>query len=371
MTSNNEYYIGLMSGTSMDGIDAVLAEISSPNSPLAIRTVSTASAPFSAELYKTLDSLSRSGEDEIYRLGQADIHLAHTYASLVESLLTNSGIHRDEIMAIGSHGQTIRHHPDIATPFTLQIGDPNTLAELTDINVVGDFRRRDIAAGGEGAPLVPAFHQALFGSTDDFRILLNIGGMANISILGQQDLLGYDTGPGNILMDSWCRQHLGKGFDHNGEWAASGKIDTALLDSLLGEAYFHAPFPKSTGRELFNLTWLKSHTEDFSLSPEDIQATLTELTATSIANEISKHNSAGEIYVCGGGALNSHLMSRLANALPRWKVKSTTDLGVDPQWMEALAFAWLARQRVHKLPANAPTVTGAKGLRILGALYEA
>ncbi len=356
----NERYIGLMSGTSVDGVDAVIADFSDDK----VRTIGHVHAPFTPELRAQLQALMQSGADEIERAGDASVALAHAYAEAVAQLLAKTNLVAKDIAAIGAHGQTIRHRPERG--FTLQINQPALIAELTGISVVADFRSRDVAAGGQGAPLVPAFHAAVFSGAVP-RAVVNIGGIANVTLLpakgSSESVRGFDTGPGNTLLDAWCERHTGNAFDEGGAWSATGRTDERLLANLLAESYFDKVPPKSTGRELFNMDWLDAKLAAFgsSVAPADVQATLVALTARSIASAVGER----ECYVCGGGVFNTELMRQLPRA------QSTQALGVDPMQVEALAFAWLARQCFASAPGNVPEVTGAKGARILGAVYPA
>ena len=363
-----ERYIGLMSGTSLDGVDAALVEFSSDNQ---FKTISTLFTPFPEPLKQALLRLFVPGDNEIDRMGEQCRKLGLLFANSVSEIIEQSHLQANDIRAIGSHGQTIRHRPEATQPFTLQIGDPNTIAQLTGITTISDFRRRDMAAGGQGAPLAPAFHHAFFHHSTENRVILNIGGIANITWLPSNgDCIGFDTGPGNGLMDAWCRKHTNTSYDNQGLWAKSGTVISDLLESLLAFDYFDTAPPKSTGKEQFNEEWLHPMLAPYTdKKPEDIQATLLELTVISIKNAISGHcPNADRIYVCGGGSLNTHLMSRLkqASSLP---TDSTQILGVDPEWVEAIAFAWLARQTHKGLTGNLPTVTGARQAVVLGAIY--
>ena len=367
---DSELYIGLMSGTSMDAMDAVLVDLGS-SFPLQKHQVSI---PLPETLRKSLFALCQDGPSEITRLAKADIQVAEISAQAVSILLKEASVPASDIQAIGSHGQTIRHLPEVGN--TLQIGSPSHIAELTGILTVADFRRRDMAAGGQGAPLVPAFHEAVFRHPEKSRVILNIGGIANISILPTAKHIpvsGFDTGPGNALMDYWNQKHQGTRYDLNGNWAASGTVDHGLLQDCLSDAYFGRQPPKSTGREHFNAEWLNSILNKHdSLTPADIQATLMELTAKSIADDIQRYAAdCQELFVCGGGAYNSALLERIAFHLPDITVSSTRSLGLAAEWVEAVAFAWLARQTIHGLPGNLPSVTNAKGQRILGGIYPA
>lgn len=367
-----QLYIGLMSGTSADAIDAALVDLES--SP---QLIAKQSLPLPLKIRQQIHALSLPGDNEIDRMGALDIELGRLFAQVSLELIANSGINPSQITAIGSHGQTIRHRPPGSPQgtFTLQIGDPNLIAELTGVTTVADFRRRDMAAGGQGAPLVPAFHRAVFHSTINDRVIVNIGGMANITWLpAQGPVLGFDTGPGNVLMDGWIHSHSGDHYDKDGSWAASGIPNQELLTNLLKENYFRLTPPKSTGREAFNRTWLEQNISELSspVSPADVQATLLELTATSIANSVRKLGDNGEeIYVCGGGAYNFALMRRLQELLQGSRVCSTVELGVDPQWIEAMAFAWLAQQTINHQSGNLREVTGANREVILGGVYYA
>ena len=356
----------------MDAIDAALVKIQ----PDGVELVSCLEYPIAPELRQQIHALSHSGEDEIERLGQLDRHLGQHFAQATLDLLSQAGVERGRVRAIGSHGQTIRHRPPSAAgaselPFTLQIGDPNTIAEITGITTVADFRRRDVAAGGEGAPLAPAFHAAAFSSPEHTRAIINIGGIANISLLDGDSVAGFDSGPGNTLLDHWIHDQCGKQFDHDGSWAAEGKVDETLLERLLQHPYLEMAPPKSTGKEVFNLSWLQQQLQDApGLEPRDIQATLAEFTATSICNALVQHPvSVDEIYVCGGGAANGDLMRRLYRQLSPAHLGTTSELGCDPAWVEAAAFAWLAQRTLEGLSGNLPAVTGAVGERVLGAIY--
>ncbi|MGM0570747.1 anhydro-N-acetylmuramic acid kinase [Marinobacter sp.] len=364
-------YIGLMSGTSMDGIDAALVDLTSAGGASLIATHTQA---IPEPLVQTLTNLSQNcgSPDD---LGHCDRALGELFATAANSLISKSP-RKGPIRAIGSHGQTIRHVPDGANPFTLQLGDPNIIAERTGITTVADLRRRDMAVGGQGAPLVPAFHHAIFGSATQNRALVNIGGIANISWLPAGSASaggGFDTGPGNGLMDSWVQRHLGEAFDRNGDWAATGQLQPLLLEQCLEEPYFHRPVPKSTGKERFNAAWLDAKLRDCpDTDPADVQRTLLELTALTIVRQLPEARPLA-VYVCGGGAKNVALMNRLRALLEPdgASVSTTSELGIDPQWVEAAAFAWLARQTMEGLAGNVPAVTGASGPRVLGGIYPA
>ncbi|MCE5182099.1 MAG: anhydro-N-acetylmuramic acid kinase [Betaproteobacteria bacterium] len=361
-----QYYVGLMSGTSLDGIDAALVAFENGASKL----LHTQFIPFGEPLRTELLALNSAGDNELERAALAANKLSRSYAEAVLALLKQSGIQASQIGAIGCHGQTVRHRPDLG--FTLQLANPALLAELTGISVVADFRSRDIAAGGHGAPLVPAFHAALFRHLEHHRAIVNIGGISNLTYLPRHGkVLGFDCGPGNLLMDTWAMRHLGQPYDKNGAWAGTGQIIPDLLQKLLAEPFFLAVPPKSTGRDLFNLPWLERFlSPDFP--PVDVQATLLELTVDGIAGALETHcKETGEIYLCGGGAHNGTLVRRLKQRLPSRAVALTDDLGVPADWVEAFAFAWLAKQTLDGRPGNLPEVTGAKGERILGAIYLA
>jgi anhydro-N-acetylmuramic acid kinase len=363
----SEYYIGLMSGTSLDGVDAALIIISDDHS---ISTVATAFLPFEEALTQSLRTLNQPGHNEIELSQRAAIVLSRLYADAVHQVISTAGLTASDIAAIGCHGQTIRHRPDLG--FTVQISNPALLAELTSISVVSDFRSRDIAAGGQGAPLVPAFHQAIFGHPTIPRIIVNIGGFSNLSVLvPNQPILGFDCGPGNALINDWIQLHLGASYDRDGQWASQGTVIPELLGSLQQHPFFRLLPPKSTGRDDFNLAWASPFLNN-AYSPVDVQTTLTEFSAWSIAVSIREFSQdCSEIYLCGGGAYNLHLVSRLRAYLPEHDIFSTERLGIAPDWVESMAFAWLAYQTLHGKPGNLPSVTGAQGPRILGAIYPA
>ncbi len=366
--------IGLMSGTCLDGVDGVLAAFSSDASQRPIQTVATVYLPLPEDLRADLMALQAPGDNEIHREALAANRLAGVYANCVAQLLAKNETMPAQVRAIGAHGQTVRHRPELG--YTRQINNPALLAELTGIDVIADFRSRDIAAGGQGAPLVPAFHQAAFGSTDEARVVANIGGIGNISILSADgEVTGFDTGPGNVLMDAWATRHLGTAYDADGAWGRSGCVNPSLLSALLEEEFLRLPPPKSTGRDLFHLPWLDNKLVRFpAAAAADVQATLAAFTATTLADAVRTYaGDAKAVYVCGGGAYNSFLMSLLQQALADRNhaavVHSTEALGVSPNHVEALAFAWLAYQHLERKAGNLPAVTGAKGLRVLGALY--
>ncbi|HSW69486.1 MAG TPA: anhydro-N-acetylmuramic acid kinase [Gammaproteobacteria bacterium] len=359
----SELYIGLMSGTSIDGIDAALVDFSQKN----LRLVDSYFLPYPLDLRKRILDLCQPGENEINRLGEMDVLLGKKFVSAVQHLLQKNRIDPADVRAIGSHGQTIRHHPK--EKFTLQIGDPNIIAAETGITTISDFRRRDIAWGGQGAPLVPAFHQAVF-SADEDRAIVNIGGIANVTLLQKNNkkVLGFDPGPGNMLLDAWAEKHLQQPQDHEGNWGRKGIIQNNLLNKMLEDPYFTQPPPKSSGREYFNLHWLQQFSIE-NFQPVDIQATLTELTAQSILQAIQSYSSSREIVLCGGGVHNVFLLERLCKLGTQYKIASTEKYGIHPDWVEAIAFAWLAKQTLGKQPGNLATVTGAKQESILGGVY--
>jgi anhydro-N-acetylmuramic acid kinase len=354
-----------MSGTSLDGIDAVLVDLSQPK-PLQLAKYYL---PFDDTLKNALLALHLPSHNELHQAQAIGNQLARMYAAAVAPLLAQAKSSNKEVKAVGCHGQTIRHCPGLG--YSLQIGNAALLAELTGITVVSDFRSRDIAAGGQGAPLVPAFHDHVLRHPDIHRVIVNIGGISNLTSLPPRAATsGFDCGPGNLLMDAWCMQHMGKPYDNNGAWAASGKVLPALLEQMLTEPFFALPPPKSSGRDLFNIAWLQSKLQGNEVAA-NVQATLLELTCRSIALAIQNHcPGAKEIYLCGGGAHNQTLHNRLAALLPDSSVKTTNTLGMDGDYLEAIAFAWLAQQALHGKPANLPLVTGAKHPCILGAVYR-
>jgi anhydro-N-acetylmuramic acid kinase len=386
--SGHERYIGLMSGTSLDGVDGVLAEFPAGR----LNVLGFASTDFPAALRAELLALNTPGDNELHRAALASNALARVYGDVVARLLADGGLKADDITAIGAHGQTVRHRPTEfdGVGYTTQLNNAALLAELSGIDVVADFRTRDLAAGGQGAPLVPAFHRAVFGRGDRTVAVLNIGGIANLSVLpastgdaggnaavpadaAASAVLGFDCGPGNALMDHWAQRHIGRPFDAGGEWAASGRVLPDLLSTLLEEPYFAKPPPKSTGRDLFHPAWLAARLAGTRApAAADVQATLAELTAVACATDLRRHaEGACELIVCGGGAFNGHLMSRLAAHLPGLPVRSSIEHGLPPQQVEAAAFAWLARATVHRESGNLASVTGARGERVLGALHRA
>lgn len=362
------YTIGLMSGTSLDGVDGVLARFSQTGQPTLVARSSLALDP---DLRKELMALNKPCDNELHRAACAANSLMHGYAQVVADLLTKSGLDATQVSAIGSHGQTVRHRPELG--YTIQLNAPALLAELTGISVIADFRSRDVAAGGQGAPLVPAFHRAVFG-THRPCVILNLGGIANVTVLvAGRPVIGFDTGPANMLLDLWCERHTGTTYDQDGQWASTGNVDEALLNHLLkSEPWFSLAPPKSTGRDLFSAQWLEERLATYNqVRPQDVQATLVALTTRSIVNALDDLDLSGTpIYACGGGALNSRLIGDLQT---RWAapVKTTQELGIHTQDVEALAFAWLAWAYLNKNAGNLPEVTGASGQRILGAYWPA
>lgn len=367
--------IGLMSGTSLDGVDGVIACWDADGRWQGVEA--HVQLPFDPPLRTALMALQASGPDELHRAALASNALAEVYARTVARLLDAVGLKPADIDAVGAHGQTVRHQPGLhdGVGYTSQINSPALLAERCGIAVIADFRSRDVAAGGQGAPLVPPFHEAVFGSGDTTITVVNIGGIANLTVLQPgMPPRGWDTGPGNVLMDGWIGRHLGQPYDDNGHWAAQGRVDEALLAELLAQPYLSMPAPKSTGRDLFHLAWLDTvgHGMAARLAPIDVQATLCELTARTIADDLlGAAPDARELLVCGGGAFNGHLMARLRARLSHRQVRSTGEVGLPPLQVEAAAFAWLARQHLNHQAGNAPAVTGARGPRILGAHHPA
>jgi anhydro-N-acetylmuramic acid kinase len=364
-----DYFIGLISGTSMDGIDAALVSFGDAS----IRMHATHQHPYPGELRSRLrHAISEPQRCAVDEIGSLDCWTGRCFRDAALALLAKAGVDAREVVAIGSHGQTLRHQPDAELPFTLQIGDPSRIALGTGITTIADFRRADLAAGGQGAPLAPLFHEWLFRRDGATRVILNIGGIANITILHGDDTAttGFDTGPGNTLLDAWIAAHQDASFDRDGSWSAAGNVDTKLLSRLSADPYFAAPAPKSTGFEHFNLDWLRSAGID-SISPVDVQATLCQLSADTIAAATRGALSGAieDVLVCGGGVHNRDLMTRLAAALPQASVRSSAAEGLEPDWIEAAAFAWLAMRNTRGLPGNLPSVTGASRKVILGATF--
>ena len=369
-----QLYLGLISGTSADGIDAALIRFE-PDCELVFgRTY-----PWDAVLRARLVALGQGGAaTSLDELGELDTILARTFADVATQAIEEAGIDASAVRAIGSHGQTVRHRPESKAAFTWQMGDGNVIAERTGITTVADFRRRDVAAGGHGAPLMPAFHAARLSSASENRAVLNLGGIGHFTLLPKQSgqgpgvVRGFDTGPANALMDAWCERHTGKPYDANGAFAASGNLDADLLARLLDDPWFGLPPPKSTGREQFHLPWLESRLGAATRRPAEVQATLLELTATTVADALQASQSdTARVLVCGGGVHNAAMMARLSSRMPGMIVESTAIHGLDPEFVEAMGFAWLARETLAGRPGNLPSVTGAKGLRVLGAVYPA
>jgi anhydro-N-acetylmuramic acid kinase len=367
-----ELFIGIMSGTSLDGIDVAVCDFSNDK----IKLVHAETAEFSNDLKQRLQQLITHSVCDLSELGSTDVALAEEIALSINSVLNKKGIKASRVLAIGSHGQTIFHQPDSPHRFSLQIGNPNVIVEQTAITTIADFRQRDMALGGQGAPLVPAFHHALFQDEKLNRVIVNIGGISNITVLpaksAKTETFGFDTGPGNTLLDSWCQLHLKQNYDTNGDWAETGTVNQELLNICLADSYFSQHIPKSTGREHFNLAWLKSiiAATHNAIPAADIQATLCQLTADSITNDINRYApDVDEVYICGGGAYNHSLIKRLSKAFEGKVIASTNALGLAPDWVEAVAFAWFAKQTLNQKTVNLSTVTGAKHNTILGGIY--
>jgi len=363
-------FIGLISGTSVDGIDCALVDLTGPCPQL----LETHFVEFAPALRDAVLSLCEGKPVSLTELGATHVRLGREFGQAALALLEKTGTAREQVVAIGSHGQTVWHQPDGDYPFTLQLADPNTIAQVTGITTVGDLRGRDMAAGGQGAPLAPLLHREIFHSADVDRAVVNIGGMSNITVLPRNGgCLAFDTGPGNVLMDYWIDKHHNKPYDEGGAWAASGQFSLGLLNALFDEPYFSRPIPKSTGRELFNGAWLESRISQagLNLNPEDVQATLLTFTVTTIVSEISRHCSPNELYICGGGVHNDTLISELGKVASDYSVSSTTELGVDPDWVEAMAFAWMGKLAVEGTAVDTADFTGARGPIPLGAIYRA
>lgn len=360
-------FVGLMSGTSVDAIDAVLVEFAGAD----VHVHAVHSHPWPPQLRERLLTLSQQTREQstLHDIARLDVRLGELFAEATLALLEKSPNLSEQICGIGSPGQTLYHCPDGSPPYTWQLGDPNVIAQITGIATVADFRRRDIAAGGQGAPLVPAFHNAVWRTPQENRVVLNIGGIANLSVLpadDKQDVIGFDTGPGNALLDAHAYQQKNLSMDKQGAWAATGQVLPLLLDALLADPYFVRPAPKSTGRDYFNLDWLNRHT--LGLRAEDIQATLCQLTIISIAQAVLPY-APQRLLVCGGGVHNPLLMEGLAKQLIDCVVESTSAAGIDPDLVEAISFAWLAQRRLDKQPGNLPSVTGARQAVLLGSVY--
>lgn len=363
-----EKYIGIMSGTSLDGVDTALVETDGKS----IRLLEHDFFAMPSDLKQNVLDVCIGQQTNLVNIGEIDHRLGKVFADAVSQLLTKTNTDPASITAIGSHGQTVFHAPDSIYPFTMQLGDANLISAQTGITTVADFRRKDMALGGQGAPLVPAFHQALFDHLENNIVILNIGGIANISVINGDNTYGYDTGPGNMLMDAWVQKHFNQPYDKEAKIARSGQVNQALLNKFLEEDYLQQPAPKSTGRELFNLPWLEQKLTGFNLSEQDVLATLAEFTAVTIARDIkqlTQEDTVNELLACGGGASNPLLMERLQQILPDWKIGNTFKYGIDADYMEAMAFAWLAHQTMHNLPGNLPAATGASRLAVLGAIY--
>jgi len=362
--SDGNLIIGLMSGSSVDGIDAALVEFHSANQ---LRVLETQFTPFDQELRNAINALALSVQIESPSETHLHAELASHYANASLSLLAKSGHKPSEISAIANHGQTVRHEPNASPPYSLQLGDSQLIANISGIKTLAQFRQADLAAGGQGAPLMPAFHNAVFKNTG---LILNIGGIANLTQLGET-VIGFDTGPGNTLMDQWINAHKGKSYDADGQWAKSGRVQPNVLDQLLGDQYFGLSAPKSTGTDYFNLAWLRSQIPNLDqYAPEDIQATLLALTANSIASSITQRTEPTTVYICGGGAHNTALLQALKNALPEYTIDLTDTLGVPSDWVESVGFAWLGYCKLHTILSSLPSVTGASEPRVLGEVFE-
>ncbi len=370
-TAESNRYIGLISGTSADGIDAVAADLSDDQFQIA----AFCTYPYSDELNQQLQPLLDAEHDiDLNTLGLIDAKIGDAFADAAKQIIHTAGWHSKNIAAIGSHGQTIIHSPDTNPPFSLQLGDANRIADQTGLTVVADFRRADLAAGGQAAPYAPLIHRALFQTIDTNQAVVNTGGIANVSWLSadtDQPVIGFDSGPANCLMNAWCRQHLQQPFDDQGQWAASGQPQTRLLENWLADEYFARPYPKSTGREYFTLDWLKNRTPNLSgYQPQDIQATLLQLTVISIRDAIQQCGDADKVIICGGGAHNLHLMKSLSEAMPGIPVTTTDALGISADAIEALLFAWLAKQRLQHQFIDTRSITGANRPVLLGNLFQ-
>ena len=357
-----------MSGTSLDGVDIAIVEFNQPKPHL----ISIDCINYPDALFEDIKNICRQTSVSFDDFGRLDAQLGEFYGQSIIQCLSNANVHARDVVAIGSHGQTVHHSPGTEPVYTVQIGDPNRIAELTGISVVADFRRRDMAAGGQGAPLAPAFHRALFQNDSDKLAVINIGGIANLTFLSTNPtapIVGFDCGPGNTLMDQWCQLHFNCAFDNNGLLAGSGKVNPSLLNSLLTDPYFSSPYPKSTGPEHFNMVWLTTHLDKFPTTKQDTLCTLCELTAISIHTALAQLPAVDKVLICGGGWRNNRLISRL-NGLLNCSVESTESYGVHPDWVEAVAFAWLAQQTMQGKAGNIPSVTGAKESVVLGAIYQ-
>lgn len=371
--SRMSYYIGLMSGTSADGIDAVMVSIEDEN----IDFIKSISVDYDKSLLDDIVAITSRSKIDLIEIGELDVRLGLAFSNAVLSL--TQSVDLDLVAAIGSHGQTVHHSPEGNYPFTMQLGSGATIAQTTGIRTVTDFRSNDIAAGGQGAPLAPLFHQEFFSSTQENRSIINIGGIANLTYLSKshdhkngRQITGFDTGPGNALLDCWASLHLNTPYDTNGDWARSGKIDRVLLQRFLADPYFKKPPPKSTGKEYFNLRWLKDFFDIETVDPTNIQTTLTHLTALSIANCLNENNNEHDaVYLCGGGTKNLYLMEQIEHYSNKTKIGTTMSLGIDPDFVEAVAFAWLAKTRIEEKALDTRLITGASRPVILGAVYLA
>ena len=352
----------------MDAIDAALVDFS--QAPL--KVVAASATPYAKDLKARISAMIENPETvALDEIGALDVEVGRAFAQAANALMRQAGIQAREVAAIGSHGQTLRHRPDLSAPFSWQIGDPNVLTEATGITVVADFRRRDVAAGGQGAPLLPVFHDQVFRSNHEDRVIGNLGGIANVTILRRDaTVTGFDTGPANRLLDAWIGEHQKRDYDAGGAWAATGEVDATLLKELLQEPYLKLPPPKSTGRELFNLSWLKSKLGLFERRPEDVQATLQEYTAETVVDAVKRYAPGASLYLCGGGAHNAALMGAMRRRLASSQVASTQALGLNPDFVEAIAFAWFAKNTLEGRTSSAGSVTGARGARILGGVYR-
>lgn len=371
MTNRAEYVIGIMSGTSLDAIDVALIDFSQKP---ANRLVFAMNHPLPDNLRQDILALCQPGDNELHRMAVLDRKLGELFAEAALALLAQTDVQAADVLAIGSHGQTVRHLPDGEYGYSWQIGDPNTISARTGITTIADFRRMDVAFAGQGAPLVPAFHQALLSDAQERRVIANLGGIGNITCLAKnQPLLGFDTGPGNGLMDAWINQQQGLSYDRDGGWAKTGSVHEQLLASLMNEPYLHLPAPKSTGRELFNLNWLNQHLASIGeITAADVQRTLLEFTAQSLVLGVKQlPDTIDAVYLCGGGARNCFLRERIGDLLGDIRLGVTDDLGVSADWLEAYAFAWLAYSRLKGEPANNPQVTGASRRCLLGGIYQA
>ena len=366
--SDTHYYIGLISGTSVDGIDCALVGFAQDQTQL----IAASSYPMPSALRDRVLQLCSGQSTTLQEIGEVHIALGREFGSAVIELLENTDLSADDIIAIGSHGQTVWHEPDGDLPFTLQLADPNTIAAITNITTVADLRGRDLVVGGQGAPLAPLLHRELFQSTEIDRAVVNIGGMSNVTFLPSQgDCLAFDTGPGNVLLDYWVNKHQQQPFDKDGEWAATGTANSDLLNALLNDEFLNRQPPKSTGREHFNGEWLEQHLSQLEkeIPTQDTQATLLEFTAQSLAEALTQYGNATEIYLCGGGAHNKQLVATLSNILSNAAIASSSELGIDPDWVEAVAFAWLAKMAMENRTLDTAPFTGANQAVKLGAIY--